>query len=469
MSVLFLTLALASGLPALGQVTINPGDNIQNIVQRSSPGTSFQLKAGTYRFQSIVPKDGDTFLGEPGTILTGSQILTDFAPQGQYWVAKVRAQRSEPRGQCSSDAPACNLPEDLFVDDRPLRRSPSLDSIGSGKWYLDYDGGQVYIADDPTGHKVEISLTRHAFYGTAKNVTIRGLLIEKYANPAQSGAIHGALDPAGPAGHGWVIEDCEVRLNHGEGIHIGPQGRVIHNNLHDNGEFGIAGSGSDILIDGNEIAYNNYAGFNYSWGAGGSKFVFTNGLIVRNNKVHDNEGPGLWTDIENVNVLYENNSTSHNKVAGIFHEISYDAVIRNNTVEEDGFNPKGNGPWWGAGIVISASSNVEVVGNHVINCMNGIVGIQDERGSSKQRGTPYLIRNLYVHNNEITQGQGVAAAIVAKPSLGSAPFTSLNNRFQNNVYRLADPKCKCYDWDGKRLNKDEWRSRGQDRDGQWER
>jgi parallel beta-helix repeat protein len=459
-----LILVFANQLLAGGQVTLQPGDNIQAAVQRASSGTTFQLQAGVYRFQSIVPKDGDTFVGEPGTVLTGAQVLSDFTHQGQNWMAKVHAEPSEPRGQCAEDAPACSLPEDLFIDDKPLRRSPNLEGVTAGKWYLDYDGGQLYLADDPTGHKVEISLTRHAFSGTARNVTIRGLTVEKYANPALSGAIHGAVDPPGPAGQGWIIEDNEVRFNHGEGIYIGQQGHVLHNNLHDNGQFGIVGSGRNILIDGNEIAHNNYAGFNYSWGGGGSKFVFTNGLIVRNNKVHDNEGPGLWTDIENANVLYENNSTSHNKVAGIFHEISYDAVIRNNTVEDDGYNPKGSGPWWGAGIVVSASANVEVYGNHLINCMNGIVGLQDERGNSKVRGSKYLLRNLHVHDNEITQAQGVAAALVAKPSFGNAPFSGSNNRFEHNTYHLADSKCKCFDWAGKRVSKDEWRGQGLDRD-----
>lgn len=462
-----LILSLANRAMAGGEITLNPGDNVQAAVQKASSGTTFHLKAGTYRFQSIIPKDGDTFVGESGTVLTGAQVVEGFSQEGQYWVAKVHAERSQPRGLCAEDAPACSLPEDLFIDNTPLRRSPNLEGVAAGKWYLDYDGGQLYLADDPTSHKVEISLTPHAFYGTAKNVTIRGLVIEKYANPAQSGAIHGAIDPPGPLGQSWLIEDNEVRFNHGEGVHVGNQGKVVHNNLHDNGQFGIAGSGKNILIDDNEIAHNNYAGFNYSWGAGGSKFVFTEGLVVRNNKVHDNEGPGLWTDIENANVLYENNSTSHNKVAGIFHEISYDAVIRSNTVEDDGFNPKGSGPWWGAGIVVSASSHVEVYDNHVINCMNGIVILQDERGSSKFRGTKYLVHDLYVHDNEITQSQGVAAAFVAKPSFGSAPFSASNNRFEHNTYRLSDPKCKCYNWAGKNLSKDEWRGQGLDREGQW--
>ena len=36
--------------------------------------------------------------------------------------------------------------------------------------------------------------------------------------------------------------------------------------------------------------------------------------------------------------LYEGNHTSGNKAAGIVHEISFDAIIRYNTVENDGFS-----------------------------------------------------------------------------------------------------------------------------------
>ena len=61
---------------------------------------------------------------------------------------------------------------------------------------------------------------------------------------------------------------------------------------------------------------NNYAGYKYDWEAGGSKFAFTQNLVVRNNYAHDNDGPGLWTDLENENTLYEHNHTASNRGGG---------------------------------------------------------------------------------------------------------------------------------------------------------
>ena len=153
-----------------------------------------------------------------------------------------------------------------------------------------------------------------------------------------------------------------------------------------------------------------FAGF--AWNrAGGSKFVKCYNLKVQYNYVHDNNGPGLWTDIENDYVLYERNHTARNIIAGIFHEISYHATIRYNYIEDDAADPRGASIWWGAGILINTSSNVAVYGNTVKNCLNGIGGVQAYRGTGSN-GLPYLLQNVSVHENAVTQVSGTAAGIV---------------------------------------------------------
>ena len=37
-------------------VTLNPGDNIQAVVNANPAGTTYQLSAGMYRMQAVVPK-----------------------------------------------------------------------------------------------------------------------------------------------------------------------------------------------------------------------------------------------------------------------------------------------------------------------------------------------------------------------------------------------------------------------------
>jgi hypothetical protein len=296
-------------LCAAATISIQPGQNIQSAVGANPEGTTFVLKPGLYRFQAIIPKNGNTFIGESGAILSGARYLSSFQSQGQYWVTSSPTDKISAPGKCEPDSPACVLPEDLFVNDVPLKRVTSLSNVGPGKWYLDYSTDKIYLGENPHGKKVEISETRHAFYGSAKNVTIRGLIIEKYANPAQTGAVH-AMVTSGPLSHNWKVENNEIRLNHGGGIRIGDRIQLINNNIHHNGQIGIIGTGNDVLVEDNEIAHNNYAGYYIGWEAGGTKFVSTENLVVRNNFVHHNQGPGLWTDIDNYNVLYEYNQTT---------------------------------------------------------------------------------------------------------------------------------------------------------------
>ena len=62
-------------------ITILPGESIQAKVDANPAGTTFILKSGTHVQQSVVPKDGDVFLGEAGTVLDG-QNATAFAFNG---------------------------------------------------------------------------------------------------------------------------------------------------------------------------------------------------------------------------------------------------------------------------------------------------------------------------------------------------------------------------------------------------
>jgi hypothetical protein len=51
-----------TGVSCIG-VAVNPGDNIQTIVKAHPAGTTYCLAAGTHNRQSVVPKNGDQFIG----------------------------------------------------------------------------------------------------------------------------------------------------------------------------------------------------------------------------------------------------------------------------------------------------------------------------------------------------------------------------------------------------------------------
>jgi hypothetical protein len=450
-------------------VVIAPGEDIQAIIDAHLPGTSYLLLGGVHRQQSIEPKDGDSFIGEAGAHLSGAVILGPFAYLDGAWRASAPRASAKPTGKCAKNGRGnkteiCTYLEDLFVDSVPLRRVASGDYIGSGAWFFDDERGQVVMADDPRGRLVELSLTHRAFFGAARNVIISGLVIEKYAAPAQSGAIQGE------DGAAWTVRGNEIRLNHGAGIRTGAAMRIVGNRIHRNGQIGLVGDGDNIQIEDNVVARNNYAGFSTRWEAGGAKLVKTTNLVVRGNCVHDNIGTGLWTDIGNIHALYEGNRVFANSSEGIHHEISYDAVIRNNIVFANGH---GYDSWlFGAQILVNTSRDVEVYGNHVEVARgygDGIILLQQDRGDGRygeRRTSGNRVRdNLIVYRGN--NGISGAAGDYANDALFSA-----GNLFNHNRYRAIDIDHAHWAW-GEAIKHraryrtwQQWRAAGQEPDGE---
>src|SRR5262249_3898813 len=163
---------------------------------------------------------------------------------------------------------------------------------------------------------------------------------------------------------------------------------------HRNGQMGIGTYDTDgLIVSNNDLSGNNTAGFDWMWEAGGTKFSWSRSLIVRHNYSHHNHGNGLWTDTDNINVLYENNIVSDNEGDGIYHEISYDAVIRNNLVERNREH----------GIMADSSPNVQMYGNTVRDNKQPqqILGRQARSVTSAGRYGPFLLQNFYVHDNRV--------------------------------------------------------------------
>jgi hypothetical protein len=420
-------------------ITLSHGEDLQAAVAAAPAGTTFILLPGVYRMQSIQPKNGDIFNGQNGVILNGSQVLSfQLDPAGSgLWVASAIASTIN-HGSCQTAYPLCGYTQDLFIDNVLQAPASSLQGMKPGVWYFNRTKNIVYVPSNPSGHTVELGSQQSAFYGGAINVNISNMIIEKYAAPAQSGAVGGAVVASA---NGWVVNNVEARWNHGRGISLGgSNSQILNSYIHHNGQLGISLYGTESQAINNEISWNNYAGFDVGWEAGGSKFWATTNLVVRSNYVHDNYGPGLWTDTDNVGTLYDSNTVINNVNEGIRHEVSYSAVISNNVA-------KGNGNtatvWaWNAQIDVQNSSNVEVYGNIVevpAGGGNGIFLINQNRGS----GTlgPWVAANNYVHGNTITSLGATGYSGLADDT-GST--VSAGNLFNSNHYIVQSRQSKRY-------------------------
>jgi len=465
-SLALLSLLESSGRESQNTVNVYPEMEIAKIVARAPADTTFVFHAGVYRMQRIIPKDRDIFIGEPGAILNGSKLLTSFQHTGQYyWIG------GQTHGNyvginpvhCEAAYPACVYQEDLYFDDKPLVRVATQADVGPGRWFFDYENGTIYFYDDPSTHKVEISATATAFErwngatgSKANNVIIRGLTIEKYATPGLTGAIGGVSTSFGypTMGANWVIENNEIRLNHGAGIRVNFGWQILHNYIHHNGNFGMSagvgggnpdGSGTDpskILIEGNEIAYNNYAHVKPQFGAGGAKLLWTRGLVFRGNYSHDNAGMGLWTDTNNYDTLYDSNTIQDNTDEGAFHEISYSATIRNNKLLRNGYiYPSGTKWLYAANLLSSESQGVDAYCNTVEISARGGNGMDI---IAQTRGASYKSANNYFHHNTVVFDGDSGFTGAATDNQEANFFRS--NRFDYNSYHLPNPGRKAFAW-----------------------
>jgi parallel beta-helix repeat protein len=440
-----------------------PGDNIQTKATAAGPGATLILQPGIYRLQTITPLNNQTFQGQPGAIVSGARLLTGWTQDGSRWYVTGQTQQGRFHGQCEPNVP-CQYPDDVYRDDVLLRRVLSLGAVVPGTFYFDYAADRIYVGDDPAGHQLEAAVTTWAFRGTASGVVVRGLVIEKYANPAQDGAIGQT-----GAGADWVIRDNEIRFNHGGGIRGGPRMVVAKNHVHHNGQIGLIGGGW-ARVDSNEIAYNNTARFDMGWEAGGTKFLWTEGMIARGNFSHHNRGPGLWWDADNNNALIEGNRLEDNHADGIFWEISYRAVIRDNVCLRNGFGRTPSRE--GGGILILASGAttglLEVYGNTVVDNKEGIMVIHSDRGSGRLGS--YRVQNVSVHDNTVQLLRGANHGLVRYSGTWDPWVASANNHFEHNTYNLQTADPAPFDWiTGPTRTEAEWRGYGNDETGTFRR
>lgn len=181
---------------------------------------------------------------------------------------------------------------------------------------------------------------RYAFTQDARNVTIKYLRITGFVAPNNEGVVNH------DSGDSWVIAHNTIEDNKGAALMAGAHQVVRGNCLRDNGQYGMnayqAGNGiTDLVVVGNEIVGNNTDDWESKIPGcgctGGIKFWSVDGAVIRNNWIHDNYGPGLWADTNNNDFLIEENLIEGNDGAAIFYETSYNAIIRDNTIRDNGW------------------------------------------------------------------------------------------------------------------------------------
>jgi parallel beta-helix repeat protein len=294
------------------------------------------------------------------------------------------------------------------------------------------------------------------------HVTVRGFVIEHFLNDW-------AVGPRAPVhpGWNWTVENNEIRRNERAGLVLG-NGMIARDNyIHHNGQLGINGGPvSGVLIEGNQIAYNNTGSYSTGIHAGGAKIIGSSAgssnLVWRGNWVHHNTGHGLWMDYNVRNVTFEDNLIEDNTGIGIFHEVSWDAIIRHNVIRNNAAMYVGKSCYHGAQIQVLNSQNVEIYGNTVRSTdgSNGICAVDIDRPATAPASTK--VANLFVYDNEVRMRLSGSTGMVGR---AAAYGTTANNRFVHNTYYVATMTSRQWAWSTYPVAWNPWNDFGNDVQG----
>jgi hypothetical protein len=492
---------------------IRPSDDraVQRVLDARPPGTTFCFAPGTYRFtRPVNPKAGQRLVStvRHGAVLNGAAIVGPFSRSGNAFVARAFLKQSpESSLNCAVPKSLCDTRQDVFFDGKPLTRVTSRGLVGKTTFYEDFSTGRLWLGVNPSGHVVEQALASALVWSSNGGIVVDAFVVEFAANRAQSGAIQSY----GYSGTGWTLENNVVRYNHAAGIASVPDrgnhggSLITGNTIAGNGQEGIAAVGDALTIRDNEITRNNRVNYSCWWECGGAKFAGGPGyesrdLVVEDNDVHDNNGPGFWNDINSYNVVYRRNRVVRNVQtngpygytvgSGIFIEISDRALIEDNLVENNGPPASRQGTmsfYLGAQIEASASANVTVRSNRVSGA-GGIGMLQQARSDSCVFGTaraasypdgtpvcPHRYRGKSIHwvhdntfeNNAIVEtaaaGRAEVAGLDCDLHHDGAAFSPANhNVYAENSYTLPERTGAYFSWLNKLMRPATWTAHDQD-------
>ncbi|MBV9354346.1 MAG: right-handed parallel beta-helix repeat-containing protein [Chloroflexi bacterium] len=359
--------------------------SLQSLVDAAQAGSVLDVPPCVYR-ETVYVNKPLTLLGHGQATIKGSDIWNDWTQNGKLYLSSQTVPVFQTHGECATSDNRCLHAEQVYLDGHPLRfvlnGSPS-----TGQFALD-GARHVVLADNPTGHQVEVTTRTAWILGQADGVTVDGFTMADAANDAQTGALSNGRHA------NWTIQNNNLSAAHGWVVDLSGNGglQAQNNDISLGGQLGL---GSDhatgLVLHANKIHDNNTDGFDTLWEAGGVKMAAENGVVIDNNAFYGNAGPGLWADLGCQKVTFSNNSIYNNQGMGILFEISNQGQIFGNRIWN---NATAGADWgWGAGIVVSSSANTEVYQNTLAWNPGGISVISQDRGGGLS------VAGIHVHDN----------------------------------------------------------------------
>jgi hypothetical protein len=309
-----------------------PADNNSRAILYQSRSTTRLAKSSQGGSSSANPSPGspDNDGGNGG----GANPLPETPPAEICGNASILdGPTSAPQGAIIVPA-GDNSAIDFSQDNKTWWFAPGDHHLGSGEFSQIGPGNNSTFVGAPAAVIDGQGLNRYAFSGHATNVKIQHLTIKNFIAPRDEGVVNHN------SGINWTMEYITAENNKGGAVFAGTNNIIRYSCLKDNGQYGFQvysgdpGGPYNVVLDHNEIAGNNTDDWESQVPGcgctGGGKFWDAHTVTITNNYVHHNLSAGLWADTNDSDFLVEGNYISDNEGQGLFYEISYNMIVRNN-------------------------------------------------------------------------------------------------------------------------------------------
>jgi hypothetical protein len=336
---------------------IDAPTTIEAAIDKVVTGDAIILRGGTYRTGGLTLNQGITVqpYKDEVPVLKGTRVATQWETlRDGVWRTKwttlfpMRPADWWQRNREGMRTPMHRFNNDMvFVDGEFLQSAGWEGGLDAHSYYIDYEGGYVYIATDPKDRLVEITafdsalvrVTKPAHGKTpdTKGPVIRGITFTQYAYRALEVDGQEPDSPKAPGTYGQevvgtTLENVTITFCSRVAAYLRGNGLVIRQSLvSDTSTEGIyIIAASDVLLERNIFRRNNIERITGYYPSAVKIFNQTYRVTCRDNLVTDNKlSNGIWYDVGNVDGLFVNNWVE-DSLDGFFFEISKGAVAVGN-------------------------------------------------------------------------------------------------------------------------------------------
>lgn len=357
--------------------------SLESALEKAVGGDLVLLRGGVYRTGSLVFNQGITLqaYGDEQPVLKGTRVPESWEPLGGgLWRTKwTRLFPAKPADWWRRERNGMKTPLHRFNNDMVFVDGECLKSVGwegeldAHSFFVDYEGGYVYVAFDPAGRLVEITAHDSALVRTVgechgrksdgRGPTLRGLTFTQYAYRAlevEGREPEGLSDPSsfGKDVVGTLLEHVSITYCSRVGAYLRGDRTVLRNCLiSDTSTEGLyLLSSADCLLERNIFRRNNIEDISGYFPAAVKIFNQCYRTVCRDNLVIDQPlSNGIWYDVGNVDGVFVNNWVQ-GALSGFFFEISKGALCAGNVFVD-----------CGKGVYVLNSSDVTVTHNTFVN------------------------------------------------------------------------------------------------------